>query len=422
MTMGRLSEEARRAMTVLLERGHTKSGVARLLGVTEGTVRYHERRMKSGAIDGRSLQRGAASVHADAIAYWREEQGDAAINLAELHGWLTREHGYSGSLRSIQRYWKRTFPAPAIRARRRVETPPGAQAQVDWAHFRGVLIGNEALDLVAFHMVLSWSRKEAVFWARSKDMLSWQGCHTACFSRLGGVPATVRVDNEKTAVSKGAGAWGTVNRTYKRYAAQLKFHVDACAPRQPRAKGKVERRVRDQRAACDPSGRVFDSLDALQAWTDSRLTERAARRRCPMTGTSVAEAWAREQVLLTRLPETLPEPFDIVVDRPVGIDGLVNFEGRQYSVPFRFVRQTVEVRGLADRVQILKGCEVIATHARGTEARLLKNEAHYDGASTDRVIAPPPLGRMGKRLQDLASAPVAQRSLDLYAALAEVAR
>ena len=422
MTMGRLGKEARGAMTVLLERGHRKSDVARLLGVSEGTVRYHERRMKRGAIDGRSLQEAAASVYADAIEHWRGQREDAAINLVELHAWLRREHGYTGSLRSIQRYWKRTFPAPAIRARRRVETPPGAQAQVDWAHFRGVLIGNEAIDLVALHMVLSWSRKEAVVWARSKDMLSWQSCHTACFSRLGGVPATARVDNEKTAVSKGAGAWGTVNKTYKRYAAQLKFHVDACPPRQPRAKGKVERRVRDQRAACDPSGQVFDSLEALQAWTDSRLSERAAWRRCPMTGTSVAEAWARERALLTPLPETLPEAFDIVVDRPVGIDGLVNFEGRQYSVPFRFVRQTVEVRGLANRVQILKGCEVIATHARGTEARLLKDDAHYEGENTDRVIAPPPLGRMGKRLQDLAAAPVAQRSLDLYAALAEVAR
>jgi transposase IS66 family protein len=51
------------------------------------------------------------------------------------------EYGYAGSLRSIQRYWARTHPAPAIRARRRVETPPGAQAQVDWAHFPGIVVG-----------------------------------------------------------------------------------------------------------------------------------------------------------------------------------------------------------------------------------------------------------------------------------------
>ena len=110
MTMGRLGEEARGAMTVLLERGHTKSDVARLLGVSEGTVRYHQGRMKRGAIDGRSLQAAAASVHADAIEHWRGQREDAAINLVELHAWLTREHGYTGSLRSIQRYWKRTRP------------------------------------------------------------------------------------------------------------------------------------------------------------------------------------------------------------------------------------------------------------------------------------------------------------------------
>ena len=69
---------------------------------------------------------------------------------------------------------------------------------------------------------------------------------------LGGVPATVRIDNEKTAMARGAGAWGTINPTYRRYAATMHFHVDACPPRQPQGKGKVERRVRDQRFAIDP--------------------------------------------------------------------------------------------------------------------------------------------------------------------------
>ena len=420
--MGRLDREARNAMAVLLERGHTKSDVARLLGVSEGTVRYHTRRMREGAVDGRSVQQGVAAGYAAAITHWRELQGAGAVNLAALHAWLAREHGYGGSLRSVQRYWRRTYPAPALRARRRVETPPGAQVQVDWAHFRGVQVGPERVDLVALHMVLSWSRKEAVVWARRKDMLSWLACHTAGFERLGGVPATARVDNEKTAVVRGAGVWGTINRTYRRYARQLQFHVDACAPRQPQAKGKVERRVRDQRARCDPTGRTFETLADLQAWTDRCLTDRTTRRRCPATGSTVAAAWERERVLLTPLPETRPEPFDVVVDRPVGIDGLVSFEGRQYSVPFRCVRQRVEVRGLAGHVQTRTGGAVVATHPRGTEALLVTDPSHYDGASTDRVVAPPPLGRLGRRLQELAAAPVARRSVDLYAALAEVAR
>lgn len=420
--MGRLENEARTAMTALLRRGHSQSSVARLLGVTEGTVRYHRRRQESGAVDGRSRQASAASAHSAAIDHWRDQQGDGPINLAALHEWLQREHGYGGSLKSVQRYWRRTYPAPAIRARRRVETPAGAQAQVDWAEYPGVVLGGVAEDLVALAMVLSWSRKRAVVWARSKDMLSWQSCHLACFRRLGGVPAVLRIDNVKTAIAQGAGSWGSVNPTYRSFANQLHFHVDACQPRQPQAKGKVERGIGDQRVAVDPYGEVFESLEALQAWTDARLAERAERLRCPPVGTSVASAWEDERLLLTPLPETLPEPFDIAVRRPVGIDCLVNFEGRQYSVPFRFVGQEVEVRGLAGRVQILKDCAVIAEHARGSGPLIVTSDAHYEGKSTERVIAPPPLGRMGRRLQEIAATAVQHRSIDLYAQLAEVAR
>ena len=83
-----------------------------------------------------------------------------------------------------------------------------AQAQVDWAHFNATMVGGEARDLVAFKMVLSHSRREAIVWSESKAMLAWLGCHTAAFRRLGGVPATVRIDNEKTGIAKGAGRLG----------------------------------------------------------------------------------------------------------------------------------------------------------------------------------------------------------------------
>ena len=101
---------------------------------------------------------------------------------------------------------------------------------------------------------------------------------------------------------------------------------------------------------------------------------------------------------------------------------VASVEGRRYSVTFRFVRQEVEVRGLAGRVQILKDCAVIADHPRGGAALIVKDDAHYEGESTERVIAPQPLGRMGRRLQELAATPVHHRSIDLYARLAEVAR
>jgi transposase len=238
--MARLDAEARAAVKALTDRCVSRSQAARILGVTEGTVRYHLARIAAGAVDGRSLQRAKAAAFAEAIAHWRESTAGEAVNLAALHEQLIAEHGYSGSLRSLQRWWSKTFAKPAIRARRRVETPPGAQAQADWAHFPGLIVGGERVDLLAFRMTLSHSRKDAIVWSRSKDMLAWLDCHTLAFRRLGGVPATVRIDNEKTAIARGAGAWGVVNSSYRRYAGVMRFHVDACAPRQPQAKGKVE--------------------------------------------------------------------------------------------------------------------------------------------------------------------------------------
>ena len=91
-------------------------------------------------------------------------------------------------------------------------------------------------------------------------------------------------------------------------------------------------------------------------------------------------------------------------------------------MPFQFVGQQVEVRGLAGRVQVLREMEVIAEHTRGTAELLVRDEAHYEGKDTERVLAPMPLGRMGRRMQEIAACGVQHRSLDLYARLAEVAR
>jgi hypothetical protein len=47
---------------------------------------------------------------------------------------------------------------------------------------------------------------------------------------------------------------------------------------------------------------------------------------------------------------------------------------------------------------------------------------HYEGEATGTVLPPTPLGKMGRRLQQIAAMTPQQRPLDLYAALAEVAR
>jgi hypothetical protein len=271
-------------------------------------------------------------------------------------------------------------------------------------------------------MVLSHSRKPAVVWSEREDQVSWLTCHNGAFRRLGGVAAVNRIDNPKTAISSGAGPWGTIHPAYRAYARTMGFHVDACLPRQANQKGKVESKVRLSRLTVDPGERDFGTLEELQGWTDERLERWTWRAICPATGTPVAKAWDEERALLRPLPATLPEPFDVVVSRPVPKDLMIHFEGHQYPVPFDLVGRHVEVRGLAGRVEIRFEGAVVRTYPRGTPERILIDPTCYEGEKTEHAIPPPPLGRMGQRISEIAAEGVATRSIEIYERLMEVAR
>lgn len=429
--MAKLTKEQIVTIQVLHEQGASHCQAARLLGVTEGAVRYHVRRHRAGATDGRTkLTRIEAEGLARAAKTWWSDQAsrlpaDRSPSVSELHAWLQSEHGYRGSYKSVRKHVRKHFPGPKRKVHRRIETPPGAQSQTDWGEFRGVDIGdpNGPSTLYAFVMILSHSRMEAVIWSRSMDQLAWHRCHNEAYKRLGGVAAVNRIDNLKTGISRGAGPWGQVNEQYLRYARTLGFHVDAHEPSQPQQKGKVERRVGVSKS-WNPAGRAHDALEALQAWTDGRVIDSAKRRICPATGQSVFEAWHEEIAALRPLPALLPEPFDLVGQRKVGKDASVKFEGRTYIVPFRYAGEQVEVRGCSGVVQVLdmNTGDVLVQYPRHSDERILIDPSCYEGESTDRVERPRPLGRMSRRLMDLASAPVEQRPLDLYAELAEVAQ
>jgi len=419
----RLSWEEIVTIQVLSEKKQNHCEIARTLGVTEGTVRYHLRRSSQEAEDGRKNQEFRAVGMSEVIAAWHaERQGDRRpVNVLELYEHLVAEYGYGGSYQSVRRFVRRHYPKPRIRTYRRVETPPGAQMQADWGEFPGIDIGSGPEPLSVFVMVLSHSRKPAAIWSRRKDLLSWLWCHNGALHRLGGVAAVNRIDNVKTAVIQGAGAWGVLHPAYKAYARTVGFHIDACAPREPQAKGKVEARVRLSRLRLDPRERRFEGLEELQSWTDTRLERWCEQAVCPATGGTVQQSWQQELIHLRPLP-LLPEPFDIAVTRPVYKDCTVRFEDRSYTVPFAYVGERVEVRGCATKVQILADGEILREYPRGTDERLLIDPSCYEGEATDRVLPPTPLGKMGEELQRIFEMPVELRPLDLYGSLAEVAR
>jgi hypothetical protein len=429
--LAKLTREQIVTIEVLQERGQSNCQTARILGVSEGTVRYHRRRAQGGAADGRQKPSLVEQLGlTEAVAQWWQAQLEVVgqqrtPSVQLLHEFLRAEHGYDGSYKSVRKFVRARYGPAPIRPFRRVETPPGAQTQSDWGEFPRVDLSDPdgPMTVYAFVMVLSHSRKEAVVWSRSMDQLAWHRVHNEAYRRLGGVAAVNRIDNLKTGIVHGCGAWGQINEQYRAYARTLGFHVDACEVRSPEQKGKTERRVGVWKRL-EIQGRSFDGLDGLQCWTDAALIAGAARRICPATGLSVAASWEAEKPFLRPLPELLPEPFDLVKAVPVHKDTTIRFEGRSYAVPFIHTGRVVEVRGCSGRVQILdpQTGRVLISYPRHTQERILIDPACYEGPGTAQVLPPKPLGRMAKKLQEIAAMPVECRPMDLYAALAEVAR
>ncbi len=429
----KLSREEVVTLQVLRLKGETNQAIAARLGITEGAVRYHLKRQALQASDGRGKLSLIEQLQlVEVVDHWWSDQvaalsGDRPPNVHQLWSYLVDEYGYGGSYKSVRKFVRDRFPAPVARPFRRIETPPAAQVQSDWLEASVRLRGADgAVGLVkryGFVMTLSHSRKTAIVWSESMTQLAWHHVHNEAFKRLGGIAAVNRIDNLKTGVSRGSGVWGTINPAYSAYARTMGFHVDPHEARSPQQKGKVERRVGAFKRF--DWNRVFDSLADLQSYTDESLQRDSVVRKCPVTGDSVHATWLSERELLRPLPATMPAPFDSIKQATVHKDCTIRFEGRTYSVPFQYARRTVEVRGCNGFVQIVDPASgiILKQYPRKTQELLLIDQACYEpGEGSDLlsqdVPRPLPLGRMAKRLEEIASTGVMVRSIDFYNAIA----
>lgn len=399
----KLSKEQVMVAIGMQERGVSVRQLACQLGVTEGALRYRLIRAAEGpGVDGRTRQPTALDGLEDVVEAIQERLDDGRLRgegrpcqAREIYEVLVRDHGYEGSYKAVVRHLRRKHGSVKLRALRRVETPPGVQAQHDWYEVE-TPIGGRRERLQMLTGTLSHSRARFSWASQDQTQLSWHTGHLALFERYGGVPLWVRIDNLKTGVASGAGPSAVLNASYRVFARTCGFEIDPCRPAKGGDKGKAERSVRTFRSVYGQVLRTgAGTLEEFQWRLDERSQQLLDRLTCPVTGTSVREAWEAERRLLQPLP-TMAEPFDVIVTRRVSRDCLVSFEGRRYSVPFAWIGRQVDVLGTHAHVLVRAQGSEIARHARGTKARLLIDPEHYEGASTDRVERPTPLGQRGR--------------------------
>jgi len=323
---------------------------------------------------------------------------------ARLHREL-RERGYEGGYTAVKDFLRSIRPNSSPGFEVRFETPPGRQAQVDFAHFRAVFTDEPGVERVVwlFSLVLGHSR---MLWGRfvlHQDMQTLLRCHAAAFEVLGGAPSEILYDRMKTVVDREEPQGGTepghivYNRTLVEFARHYGYLPKACKAYRAKTKGKVERPFRYIREDFF-LGRGFRNLDDLNSQFRQWLDEVANLRTHATTRRVVAEHFAEERPSLQKLPAG---PFQAVLclERRITRDGMVSVDGNLYSVPDTTRRRPVEVHSTADEVRILEDGRVVAVHpvmdGRGQRRITAGHRSAPPPANSQTRRHGPPQGRSG---------------------------
>ena len=276
--------------------------------------------------------------------------------------------GYQGGYTAVTDLLRAIRPIRPPSFEVRFETPPGRQAQVDFAHFRTVFTDEPGIERVVwlFSLVLGHSR---MLWGRfvpQQDMQTVLRCHAAAFEALGGAPAEILYDRMKTVVDREApqdgpeGGHIVYNRTLVEFARHDGYLPKACKAYRAKTKGKVERPFRYIREDFF-LGRSFRNRDDLNGQFRQWLDQLANARVHATTHRVVSEHFAEERPSLQPLPAG---PFQAVLrlERRITKDGMISVDGNLYSVPDTTRRRPVEVHSTADEIRILEAGKVVAVH------------------------------------------------------------
>ena len=239
---------------------------------------------------------------------------------------------------------------------------PGEAIQIDWGEVTVYLDGVKT-KLHTFCARLCYCCDIFVQVFKAPNEESFLEAQQLMFDFFGGVPRRLIFDNAKVAVKEGFGLYAKPQNKYLSFSSHYAVDLDFCNPAKGNEKGLVENLVGySRRNFLVPVPRIAN-IDALnqKLWNDClkyRATHKVQSRIH-----SVNTLYQEELRCLNPIPiyrfdtskTTLPSVDDY---------STVRFEKNNYSVPVRYLRKEVTVKGYGNHIRILYQNSEIARYIR----------------------------------------------------------
>lgn len=224
----------------------------------------------------------------------------------------------------------------------------------------------EAQVFVAVLGASNYTYTEATW---DQSLPSWIGSHVRAFEYFGGVARMVIPDNLRSGVSRACRYEPDINPTYHEMAAHYGTAIIPARVRKPKDKAKVEGGVLivERWILASLRNRTFFSLTELnEAIFDlvGKLNHRPFKK---LEGSRHSWFDSIEREALLPLPQTR-YVFAEWKKARVNIDYHVELNRHYYSVPYKLVREEVNLRYTATTVEIFHQGERVASHMRDNRA------------------------------------------------------
>ena len=269
------------------------------------------------------------------------------------------------------------------RATMHIPRKPGDRIEVDWAGDKMYIVDRdtgEAIPAYLFVGVLPFSMYAYAEACLSMDMENWIGAHVHMFTFFGGAATMLVPDNLKTGVDH-ANDWFTpqINRTYREMAEHYDTAVVPARVRKPKDKSSAEGTVGvvSTRIIAALRNRKFFSLEELNRAVRTKLEEHNTAPFAKREGSRYSVFQSQEKAFLHKLPTA---QFELAQWKAATVqyNYHISVEKMQYSVPYEYIRQKVDVRLTKNMVEVFYNQNRIASHRRlyGHPGQYSTVEAH----------------------------------------------
>lgn len=359
-----------------------KSELARRFGCDRRTV--------SNYMNEKTINRKPRKVHKLIEGYEDliEQKIDMGATITAVYKFITNEKGFKGSYQTVYNYSKIYKDNSTKKATIRFETKPGLQGQVDWKeNLKMINRSGDVFEINIFLMVLGYSRKKFLKLTSDRTQKTLFKSMTEAFEYLGGIPKEILFDNMSTVVDRSKTTYRntSINKSFKQFSKDAGFEVVTCRAYRPQTKGKVEALARLTNRLNPYNGEfeTFEELEMIVKKLNNDLNNEISKATYEIPN----ERFKKEKEYLNPLNsiDILKSYFFQEKAYKVSKESMINYQGKKYSVPIRYISELVTVKESSTDICIYYNGDLLTCHNKNNSIFHYKDTHVIDILKSDAL-------------------------------------